>query len=504
MRTLAALVMTSAFLGAAVSARAVDVPGGGKKKSDCYAGFSVVGTSNSGGGTLVSTKRVDQPACDGSCTFQVQLCTNVPVTNCTPAAVTTFQLNPENILFPPSADRCGETKTITVPLNGNKAGKVKIKVKAQTADGKPKNDPDTLVLKCNPNPNDTGCTPGCPQPDPAVCAPNPSGGPSQLTFTVLNNGTDLDNGWTGTSHNFPVPSNSKLKFCLCNCNDTDNPDCTGQGATGPNSLNGTTFGPPLPLIAGGVPVCVVNRFNGPVTGGGNLQTGEASGMVNLFSDVYVTDATRVCPRCNGGNCDSGTRVGQACTVDGQVLVAESLAQNKIFQLSQACPPGGTPVGTLNITLPVTTGTSTLSGSKPCREREAQGVPVLDDACGAAGCGADCQPGSKACETMAPSPIDPTQMVCIDSKGGISQKCCMGDAATPCFPTGGGGPGIMRTGRPVPPTPAWPDPTYPKSTTGTVMVATFCEAATTRFTVDQVAGLPGPGALIFNTSSEWTK
>ena len=44
-----------------------------------------------------------------------------------------------------------------------------------------------------------------------------------------------------------------------------------------------------------------------------------------------------------------------------------------------------------------------------------------------------------------------------------------------------------------PTPAWPDPTYPKTGDAT-LVATFCEAATGTAAVDIATGLPGPGAL----------
>jgi len=62
------------------------------------------------------------------------------------------------------------------------------------------------------------------------------------------------------------------------------------------------------------------------------------------------------------------------------------------------------------------------------------------------------------------------------------------------PTAGGG-AIVRTGEPDPPAPVWPDPTYPKTSTGGILVTTFCEAATGVGTIDNVTGLPGPGALI---------
>jgi hypothetical protein len=83
--------------------------------------------------------------------------------------------------------------------------------------------------------------------------------------------------------------------------------------------------------------------------------------------------------------------------------------------------------------------------------------------------------------------------CIDTKGGLSQTCCSGNTARPCFPTLNGGQ-IVRTGSATPPTPAFPDPTYPKSGNVT-LVATFCEASSGSSAVDVVTGLPGPGAIV---------
>jgi hypothetical protein len=84
--------------------------------------------------------------------------------------------------------------------------------------------------------------------------------------------------------------------------------------------------------------------------------------------------------------------------------------------------------------------------------------------------------------------------CVDSKGGISQVCCAASTTTPCFPTAAGG-SIQRTGKADPPAPVWPDPTYPKNSSGGLFVATFCEPATGVGTVDVTTGLPGPGAMI---------
>jgi hypothetical protein len=55
--------------------------------------------------------------------------------------------------------------------------------------------------------------------------------------------------------------------------------------------------------------------------------------------------------------------------------------------------------------------------------------------------------------------------------------------------------------PVAPAPAWPDPTYPKTSEGTVFAAVFCEGATDSSQVNLVTGLPGPGALLLPGTAE---
>ena len=116
------------------------------------------------------------------------------------------------------------------------------------------------------------------------------------------------------------------------------------------------------------------------------------GRVNLLSDVYVTDQTRVCPRCESGTCDSGPNRGKPCAVDGTVFVAQSFADDQLFKLSKDCPPGGSATATVRIPLALTTGTvgtPGTGGSKPCRENEIDGVALQDNSCGTGGCGGPC-------------------------------------------------------------------------------------------------------------------
>jgi hypothetical protein len=279
-----------------------------------------------------------------------------------------------------------------------------------------------------------------------------------------------------------VAPNSELRVCLTGCGATSNPQCTEDEAQ-TAAVNGAMFGAPLPLLAANIPVCVVNNFGNPkITGFSvDISTGVASGTVNLQSQIFLTNSTQVCPRCTGANvgdagtCDSGANQGSACTTTGVVTVANATG-NKLYTLSPDCAPAGTPAGTIPISMPVTTGTSTLAGSPPC---PGQTSPSK------AGCGA-CLPNN--CTGAACVSTNAFGQ-CLDIKGGISQNCCANDTTNPCFPDP-----IVRTGSSAPPSPPFPDPTYPK-TGNMTLVATFCGASSGSSVVDITWGLPGPGAVV---------
>src|SRR5207249_1683641 len=113
--------------------------------------------------------------------------------------------------------------------------------------------------------------------------------PNAIVLSVLNQGTDLDNGWKGPSFNFPTPANTTLQLCLKNCDATTDPDCDTTVFTGDNTFNKKTFGPPLPLVAAHVPVCVVNEYQqASFAGKANLMTGTIDGEVDLFAHVYLS------------------------------------------------------------------------------------------------------------------------------------------------------------------------------------------------------------------------
>ena len=520
-RLLMFLALALAF-GFATTSWAGRFPGG-KGKADCYSEFEVTNVATANSVTCMD----NDPACDtdilcGQCTIGVALCINQTdpnVPKCTPhppltsltATVPPPALGALNIPSDLSSTACGAAGSVVVPLKvkGGKQKPFKSKVSVVAVSGtKPTTDRDKLKIKCLPNPACSGSTTTTTIPTNTGCTgtnANPAGGPNELDLVVATSGTDLDNGWTGVSHNFPIVGNSTLKACLTTCGPDGTPPCQMSGIVGAGTPNGASFGAPLPLLAANVPVCVINEWNGSPNGIGTADpiTGDASFQINLTAKVHLTTATQVCPRCNNNKCDSGPNQGKNCTTDTTLLVAQSLGANKNYNLSRDCPPDpGALAAPLDIRLPTTTGTSTLTGPKPCTAKpgEPTGVPVQDDNCGAGGCGSNNCTGT-ACASMGTDPSTGNP-ICVDSKGGLSQNCCNNDTTKSCFPTAGGG-SIVRSGKPSIPSPAFPDTTYPKVGNG-VVASIFCIPATGTNSIDTTAGLPGPGALITPGTQTWIK
>jgi hypothetical protein len=529
-RTLALMLGAACFAVAGLppSARA-DFAGGKSAKADCYIVYKGI-TVTSGQNKVECTD--GDPTCDtdgeaqGTCSFGFEACFNDPnVPSCTPSNVTAVVVNGATIntpTLPTSENVCGDQSVVAVPLKqgkkGPKKGKLKLKVTAESV-SKPKKDKDVIALICNPS---AGGGTG-----PTSCPPNGDvtlGNPNTITTKMLPEGSDLDNGWTGTSFNFPVIQDLVVTACISNCDKTTDPTCDVKGPGGAGSPNGVTLGPPLPLVAGGVPVCVVNNFATTgaeaFTGTVNLQTGDSTLDIKLLSDVYITDRTKVCPRCEAAigatsTCQGGPNNGRPCTAHGKTRVEETFAANKIFTLSRDCPPDRDSfLAQLNISLAPTTGevgTPGTGGSKPCRENEQKGVSVQDDNCVEAGDRCSANPGNctgLACVSQVTDPSNPPATICVDTFGGLSQNCCNITKDVPCHPTypaqgaTPAGPGIVRKGRAVAtasPSP-WGDDQYPKTASGAVLVSTFCEPPTGTSTVDLTTGLPGPGALVFNTDA----
>jgi len=514
----AALLLASAF---ATPAGATRVQGGGNPRTDCYAELDVDGAAASG--RVVRCTDGDA-RCDAdgtandACIFRVAVCVNQDDARPTcdpPDALTsvTPRRAAAALEVPPLASSvCGAFVDVEVPVKVRRGGHVRrpgklhLPLVARAAVA-PRVDRDDVILECLP----AGTTPAA---GASACPENPAG-PNELVLTVKADGTDLDNGWSGASSNLPIPAGTQLTMCLAHCGDGSDPLCDATIATGAGTPNGETFGPPLPVFVAGVPTCIVNEFQSPVFNGtANLETGAIDGTIALHSHVYLTDAVHVCPRCVADRCDGGARAGAACHVDGTVFVASSLADDKTFALSKDCPPAASTVaGTLEITLPLTTGTSTLApepGARPqtpcvAQSGEPAGVPPAPDACRNGG---QCTLGACAGPfTCARTTTDPTtgDTICVDAKGGLAQYCCSNDPGQACQPTRTGA--VTRVGRAEAPRDAsgaaFGAGTYPKRS-DIVSVATFCEAATGTSTIDALTGLPGPGALVLPAVADWLR
>jgi hypothetical protein len=499
-------ILTTALLAAALwAAPAVHatVIVGGNGKADCYTGADVV-TDNPV--TKTTKTGVIARACDGKCVFKVKACVGLSEpTKCTATALDSLTVTPTGALPAPATlgpdNACGAEQEITLDPAGKKKAKSKIKLVGLASAAKPKKDTDNLKLTCLKNDANDGCAPRCPE----TCD-NPQGGADQVVLTIGPEGSDLDNGWTGNSQNFPLVPNGKIGLCASNCDGSTDTSCDVCGRVGEGTISGTTFGAPLPLFASNVPVCVISRWREDIRGTLDEATGDTSINIKLFSDTYLTSRDDVCPQCKNGKCNaaSGANAGKDCTVEATLPVYVSSTRTDNYDLSSTCVFSSAPTATLRIDFdPLTSGTTDpLTGPIPCTNQPGEpiGVPEQPDECGTSGCGAECT--GTACVTKVPDPLNPGQMICVDSKGGASQFCCNNNTAKPCHKLRDGGV-VTRTGVGGIPQPPLPDQTYPKTQQG-VLVSTFCIPATGTNTIDSVTGLPGPGVIQIPGESVWTK
>ncbi len=355
-----------------------------------------------------------------------------------------------------------------------------------------------------------------------------------LTMSTLD-GADLDTGWTGTSHNFSVQTCATIAGDLGACNPalgdnqctffanvgsfcsgdparscTENTTCVGVGSCVVNP-----YGAPLPLSSGGVPVCILNRFAGDVTGSYDLLTGSTELTIPLNAIVTVATDTNVpCPTCNcasppcqcgdPGTCSNNPLT--SCTVDGV---------GPFGPTSNDCQPTGPNVsgGGLSITFgPATTGTSTFPSNTPCT-----GSGFTQYGCWVAGqtqpssCLKGCNGGSNAdqeCSVDADCPggigPHPCQPLCRQEVGGEvgDARCVLGPVDRTCAGAHqitcnqdadciGVGPCVTEVRR------CFLDPIVRTGVPGTATMtfaSTFPIAATSSPAVNNTAGLPGPGSI----------
>jgi hypothetical protein len=309
----------------------------------------------------------------------------------------------------------------------------------------------------------------------AQSCPSNASGPDELRLTVAQAGSDLDLGWTGADHDLDVPGGARFRFCLQNCDTTTDSLCDVAGQAGDATVLGRRFAAPIPLVAGGIAVCIFTSFRDPFASGtADVSTGAIDVVAGLSADIHLTSANTVCPKCTGatagasGICTGGTTPGSPCVTDEVIAVAGAVGDTT-YEVSRNCLPTGVP-STLALTVHAVTGTSTLAGLCPGQSTA--------DGCAAA-CGTTCTP--------APG-------------SGVSQNCCTTEQGKRCFPTQDTGQ-IARVGAAGVPLPAFPDPTYPKTAASTV-VAAVCAPTSGSGTLDAAAGLPGPAAFVLPVNAEW--
>ncbi len=382
---------------------------------------------------------------------------------------------------------------------------------------------------CGSNDNNDN-TSSRPTPTPISTAPNPSPTappqipcPQEITYTVVSQGSDLDIGWTGIYHDQALGNGGSLSFALdCpgdflgRCGDcaltgpvasttiVDNHRCKGATQTKctSNADCGSDtceffFGAPLPISGGGVPICVTNQIDGPVTGTVQPELGTGTSDIGvIFASFVGLSQDQPCPICSGaalgatGTCQGGARDGQPCTTDGTTP--------HFGNTSFDCPPNASAnIGSSTLPLDLTTGTRSLDLSATCVGPTATGQPcycanqVQPNQCQTGVCTVGAE-GQGTCEA---GPMD--TLCTIESfRACTSNTDCpaAGDTCTTkirsCLgatdATGMLNAPVTRTGVP--------------SQAAPIQVATFCINDTRSGAVNTAAGLPGPGALVLPTTA----
>ena len=286
----------------------------------------------------------------------------------------------------------------------------------------------------------------------------------------------LDLGWTGIAHDLPAPSVDLGPLLAC----------SGAACVVDGPVAGTAL-VPVPISAGGVPVCVVPVVREPLAGAFDGATGAAILTAPLTADVYlVQPIAEPCPRCvgdptpgdgaRGGACSGGATPGAPCDA--------GFATGPFGVTSTDCLPSGASVAELEITLQLTTDTVGVAADTDCAS------PFFDPG----SCYCEGQVNPNACIDGVCSPTGECAAGPIDGLcSGASFRACRIEAGTgdcedffpgagtcemkfrPCF-----GDAIVRTGA--------------CDLEGGALASVFCVPATRAAAINTVYGLPGPGTL----------
>lgn len=311
----------------------------------------------------------------------------------------------------------------------------------------------------------------------------PPQGPVPVVYRILPSAR-ADLGWTGMSHDQSWPPEQRLAFAL-DCKPGE-ARCAAVGGT-----RGDFFGAPIPLSAGGIPACIVNRLRTGVGGSVDPKTGCGDLQIYLTSTIYTAaNVALPCPVCNGdATPNDGKRDGrcQGGATDGAPCDAHSASPLFGATSNDCAPAAGSNAGELTIDLaPLTTGEAAFDAKLTCKMMPGKDAAhcfcpaqVQANACSDGRC-----PGSGLCSD---GPVDGAcskapyrgcrlgsgRADCDDLVPG-SGECRL--LQRPCF-----GERITARGQ--------CDPEHP------TYVAVFCTPQTRAQALNVTSGLPGPSRIV---------
>ena len=308
-------------------------------------------------------------------------------------------------------------------------------------------------------------------------------------------GSTLDLGWTGVAHEQQLAAGPTIDFlilrrctdsqascatnsdcandeCVPTCDCTSDMTCEIQGPVQqrrcarvltacetsddcpPNTPCVAPFGPPLPISAGGAPICVTSHFDGPLTGTLDVATGASSISSALVWRAHLgITLDRPCPQCGAPaespeigdsfTCSGGQKPGQTCRVDAVTPLYGGTSYDCAPSLADSTTGAG-----LSIRLDeLTTGTTTRTAQLPCAgfgfpnpleeaSRCTDSTSVSDPTCSS---NADCRRCSGSLDPCTTNAECTGEELCAEAPDqpitcGYWCHCgfCNGDPNSPCF------------------------------------------------------------------------
>jgi hypothetical protein len=377
--------------------------------------------------------------------------------------------------------------------------------------------------------------------------------------------SELDSGWTGLAHDADVNDVVPARLVLacdgpapcgecaivdldpslgnCRCADDNRTICAQPFApSDEQSCGGAAchcyFGPPLPLLSGNAPTCLLNRVDAV---GGNADVDAGSGTIdlNLAALVHLGITTlSPCPPCiddatpgdgtREGTCAGGRNDGQPC--DAQSANTTFPAPEGGRHSLDCFPSADTNISGdgLEVDIALTTGRTELAADLPCSELpelESLRCPCRtcsddgtkacssDDECAAIGAGSCANPSSpqvlpNACTDgvcqgdergEGQCAAGPDDLFCDGitraDGSGLIQCSTNADCASETLGADGGECSLSKRRE------CYPDPIVSQGAASPVAplgAAAYCAPPTNSQGINSVAGLPGPGRLIYQS------